>query len=200
MKDCEFDEFTHVALNWGLHKKSDCCSCFDCRFLCKAHEQSCSTHDEKVDSTPARVHWKPCVDWIHHAAFLLIVNQIFLKDSTSVFECSVHPGFWSLRGGGKSTLSTCILQLVQNNAATEFDPTEKTITPVGGFPHYGDVRQDYVMIRGCVAGPRKRVLTLRKVCRLFCVSCSTGCFFFLFFSSLDFACHSHIWNGILLLI
>ena len=60
-----------------------------------------------------------------------------------------------------------MLQLVQNNAATEFDPTEKTITPVGGFPHYGDVRQDYVMIRGCVAGPRKRVLTLRKVCRFF---------------------------------
>merc|ERR1712244_48449 len=53
-------------------------------------------------------------------------------------------------------------KLVQNNAATEFDPTDKSITPVGGFPHYGDVRQDFLMIRGCVVGPRKRVLTLRK--------------------------------------
>merc|ERR1712154_604842 len=53
-------------------------------------------------------------------------------------------------------------KLVQNNAATEFDPTEKSITPVGGFPHYGEVRQDFVMIRGGVPGPRKRVLTLRK--------------------------------------
>merc|ERR1711934_1150466 len=53
-------------------------------------------------------------------------------------------------------------KVIKNNAATEFDPTEKTITPVGGFPHYGDVRNDYIMIRGCIVGPRKRVITLRK--------------------------------------
>jgi len=53
-------------------------------------------------------------------------------------------------------------KLVLNNAATEFDPTEKSITPMGGFPHYGEVRQDYLMIKGAVVGPRKRVLTLRK--------------------------------------
>merc|ERR1711892_972891 len=53
-------------------------------------------------------------------------------------------------------------KLVKNNAATEFDPTDKTISPVGGFPHYGDVRNDYVMIRGAIVGPRKRVITLRK--------------------------------------
>merc|ERR1711934_579046 len=50
----------------------------------------------------------------------------------------------------------------KNNTATEFDPTEKTITPVGGFPHYGDVRNDFIMIRGAIVGPRKRVITLRK--------------------------------------
>jgi len=33
---------------------------------------------------------------------------------------------------------------------------------VGGFPHYGEVRNDYVMIRGGVMGPRKRIITLRK--------------------------------------
>jgi len=53
-------------------------------------------------------------------------------------------------------------KVVKNNAATEFDPTDKTITPVGGFPHYGDVRNDFIMIRGAIVGPRKRVITLRK--------------------------------------
>lgn len=33
----------------------------------------------------------------------------------------------------------------------------------GGFPRYGEVRNDYIMIKGCVVGPKKRVLTLRKV-------------------------------------
>ncbi|XP_064609746.1 LOW QUALITY PROTEIN: large ribosomal subunit protein uL3-like [Liolophura sinensis] len=53
-------------------------------------------------------------------------------------------------------------KVVKNNAATEYDPTEKTITPLGGFPHYGEVNQDFVMIKGCVTGPKKRVITLRK--------------------------------------
>jgi large subunit ribosomal protein L3e len=48
------------------------------------------------------------------------------------------------------------------NAATAEDLTEKAITPLGGFPHYGNVDEDYVMIKGSVAGPKKRVLTLRK--------------------------------------
>ncbi|TNM97336.1 hypothetical protein fugu_015492 [Takifugu bimaculatus] len=32
----------------------------------------------------------------------------------------------------------------------------------GGFPHYGEVNNDFVMVKGCVVGPKKRVLTLRK--------------------------------------
>lgn len=54
-------------------------------------------------------------------------------------------------------------RVVKNNASTEYDLTEKTITPMGGFPHYGVVNQDYVMLRGCCMGPKKRVITLRKV-------------------------------------
>jgi len=50
----------------------------------------------------------------------------------------------------------------ENNATTEFDLTEKSINPVGGWPHYGLVREDYLVLKGCVIGPRKRVLTLRK--------------------------------------
>ncbi|XP_071106087.1 large ribosomal subunit protein uL3-like [Haliotis cracherodii] len=53
-------------------------------------------------------------------------------------------------------------KVIKNNAATDFDPTEKTITPMGGFPHYGEVRNDFVMIKGCCVGPKKRPLTLRK--------------------------------------
>jgi len=47
-------------------------------------------------------------------------------------------------------------------ASTEFDLTAKAITPMGGFPHYGSVNEDYLMLKGCVVGPRKRVITLRK--------------------------------------
>ena len=51
---------------------------------------------------------------------------------------------------------------VENNAVTDFDLTEKSINPVGGWPHYGLVREDYIMLKGCVIGPKKRVITLRK--------------------------------------
>jgi len=48
------------------------------------------------------------------------------------------------------------------NASTEVDLTEKRITPMGGFPHYGVVNEDFLMIKGACAGAKKRVLTLRK--------------------------------------
>jgi large subunit ribosomal protein L3e len=48
------------------------------------------------------------------------------------------------------------------NASTPSDLTQKAITPLGGFPHYGQVDEDYLMLRGCVVGPKKRVLTIRK--------------------------------------
>jgi len=51
---------------------------------------------------------------------------------------------------------------VEYNAKTDFDLTEKTITPLGGFPHYGIVNHDYIMLKGAVIGPKKRAITLRK--------------------------------------
>jgi len=51
---------------------------------------------------------------------------------------------------------------IDTSATTEFDLTEKGITPVGGFPHYGIITNDWVMIKGCVVGTKKRVITLRK--------------------------------------
>jgi len=50
----------------------------------------------------------------------------------------------------------------KGNAKTEFDPTEKTVTPMGGFPQYGPIRHDFLMLKGCCMGTRKRPITLRK--------------------------------------
>ena len=49
-----------------------------------------------------------------------------------------------------------------DTGSTEFDLTKKTINPVGGFPHYGMVTEDFLMLKGGVTGTRKRAITLRK--------------------------------------
>lgn len=51
---------------------------------------------------------------------------------------------------------------VSDNATTEADITKKNITPMGGFPHYGNVMNDYLMLKGCTVGIRKRCLMLRE--------------------------------------
>jgi large subunit ribosomal protein L3e len=48
------------------------------------------------------------------------------------------------------------------SGSTEFDLTGKSITPMGGFPHYGVVNEDWIMIKGSCPGVHKRVITLRK--------------------------------------
>lgn len=48
------------------------------------------------------------------------------------------------------------------NARCETDLTDKTITPLGGFVKYGIVREDYLLLKGSVPGPIKRVMTIRK--------------------------------------
>jgi len=53
-------------------------------------------------------------------------------------------------------------KIVNYNASTASDLTEKVITPMGGFPHYGIVKHDYLMIKGGVPGTKKRIITLRK--------------------------------------
>jgi len=47
------------------------------------------------------------------------------------------------------------------SGATEYDVTDKTINPLGGWPHYGLVNEDFVMVKGGVPGTLKRPLTLR---------------------------------------
>jgi large subunit ribosomal protein L3e len=50
----------------------------------------------------------------------------------------------------------------KDSATTLQDLTDKKITPLGGFPHYGVIKHDFVMIKGCCVGPKKKILTLRK--------------------------------------
>lgn len=50
----------------------------------------------------------------------------------------------------------------EDNATTEADVTMKCITPMGGFAHYGIVKNDYLMLKGCTVGIRKRTLMLRE--------------------------------------
>jgi large subunit ribosomal protein L3e len=45
---------------------------------------------------------------------------------------------------------------------TEADLTEKGVTPMGGFVHYGEVNEDWLMLKGAVVGVKKRPLVLRK--------------------------------------
>ena len=42
-----------------------------------------------------------------------------------------------------------------------YDLADKSVNPMGGFPHYGEVKQDFIMIKGACIGHKKRVLTLR---------------------------------------
>jgi len=50
----------------------------------------------------------------------------------------------------------------KNDANTAHDLTEKEITPLGGFPHYGLIKEDWMMIKGGVMGTKKRCITLRQ--------------------------------------
>merc|ERR1712071_217786 len=49
-----------------------------------------------------------------------------------------------------------------NNGSTTTDITVKSINPVGGFPHYGEVKNDFLMIKGSCMGVRKRPICLRR--------------------------------------
>ncbi|KAK3520266.1 hypothetical protein QTP70_019666, partial [Hemibagrus guttatus] len=53
-------------------------------------------------------------------------------------------------------------KVIKNNASTDYDLSNKSINPLGGFVHYGEVTNDFLMLKGCVVGTKKRVLTLRK--------------------------------------
>jgi len=53
----------------------------------------------------------------------------------------------------------------EKSCSTEADLTEKGINPMGGFPNYGLIKNDWLMLKGSVQGVKKRVITLRKSVR-----------------------------------
>jgi len=49
-----------------------------------------------------------------------------------------------------------------DSGSTEFDLTKKGISAMGGFPRYGMITEDFLIVKGCTVGVKKRVITLRK--------------------------------------
>ncbi|XP_012572381.1 large ribosomal subunit protein uL3y-like [Cicer arietinum] len=62
----------------------------------------------------------------------------------------------------KKIYKVCKSDQELHTAIIEYDSTEKDITPMGGFPHCGVVKRDYLMIKGGCVGPKKRAVTLRQ--------------------------------------
>jgi large subunit ribosomal protein L3e len=50
----------------------------------------------------------------------------------------------------------------KTSCQTDADLTEKSITPMGGFVRYGEINEDWVMIKGSCVGVKKRPLVLRR--------------------------------------
>ena len=45
------------------------------------------------------------------------------------------------------------------------NPDESEVTPAGGFLHYGEVANPYIIIQGSLPGPAKRLLRFRDAIR-----------------------------------
>ncbi len=50
---------------------------------------------------------------------------------------------------------------LNNKVLAVADSQQMPITPSGGFPHFGEVRGEYVLLRGSVPGPIKRLVDIR---------------------------------------
>jgi len=58
------------------------------------------------------------------------------------------------------------LDSINKSGSTEFVIAEKSINPLGSWVRYGNVKNDFVMLKGSCPGPVKRVITLRKALRV----------------------------------
>jgi large subunit ribosomal protein L3 len=45
------------------------------------------------------------------------------------------------------------------------NPEDNEITPDGGFLHYGEVNNNYILMRGSIPGPAKRLIRFRDAVR-----------------------------------
>ena len=54
-----------------------------------------------------------------------------------------------------------------NNLILKIGDKSQEVTPAGGFLHYGVIKNHYLLVKGSLQGPQKRMLTLVKPIRLF---------------------------------
>jgi len=52
-----------------------------------------------------------------------------------------------------------------NKRVLKIGDNGEEITPAGGFPHYGVVRNSYVLLHGSIPGPAKRLISMRDAVR-----------------------------------
>jgi large subunit ribosomal protein L3 len=52
-----------------------------------------------------------------------------------------------------------------NKLILKIGTKDESITPSGGFKHYGEVKNDYIVMKGSVQGPAKRLITMRNPIR-----------------------------------
>jgi len=93
---------------------------------------------------------------------LVSVPGIHLQSSGLSLELVTSVTITEPRSTKRSTVGAGAVRGINNNASTEADAHVKNITPIGGFPHYGIVNEDFLLLRGNVGGPRKRQITIRK--------------------------------------
>jgi large subunit ribosomal protein L3 len=52
-----------------------------------------------------------------------------------------------------------------NKRILKMGDDSKEITPAGGFLHYGQLRSPYVLVKGSIPGPTKRLIRIRPAIR-----------------------------------
>ncbi|KAB0368114.1 hypothetical protein FD755_021438, partial [Muntiacus reevesi] len=73
---------------------------------------------------------------------------------------------WATITTPRSTRSTRLTKegkLINNNACTDYDLSDKNINPLGDFVRYGGMTNDFVMLKDCIIGTKKQVLTCKSL-------------------------------------
>jgi large subunit ribosomal protein L3 len=52
-----------------------------------------------------------------------------------------------------------------NKRVLKIGENGEEITPTGGFPHYGEVKNSYILLHGSIPGPAKRLISMRDAVR-----------------------------------
>ena len=58
------------------------------------------------------------------------------------------------------------LRTEYNKQVIQIDNDVKAITPKGGLPHYGSIKNDYLLLKGSISGPKKRAVLMINAIRL----------------------------------